>query len=58
MEYLGEIIWYIALPITVWLSLKFVQHNLMHFKKLEHLEEYEKRYGKLEEETSIQKDNK
>lgn len=58
MEYLGEIIWYIALPITVWLSLKFVQHNLTHFKKLEQLEEYEKRYGKLEEETSIQKDKK
>ena len=49
MEYLGEIIWYISLPITVWLSLKFVRHNLNHFKKLEHLEEYERRYGKLEE---------
>ena len=49
MEYLGEIIWYISLPIAVWLSLKFVQHNLNHFKKLERLEEYERRYGKLEE---------
>ena len=46
MEYLGEIIWYVSLPITVWLSFKFVQHNLKHFKKLERLEKYEDRYGK------------
>jgi len=42
MEYLGEIIWYISLPITVWIALKFVQHNLKHFNKLERLENYEK----------------
>jgi len=33
MEYLTEIIWYISLPITVWIALKFVQHNLKHFNK-------------------------
>ena len=48
MEYLSEIIWYISLPITVWVALKFVQHNLKHFNKLERLESYEKRYGKLD----------
>lgn len=41
MEYLGEIIWYISLPIMVWISVKFVQHNLKHFNKLERLEAYE-----------------
>ena len=42
MEYLGEILWYVALPITVFIALKFVQHNLKHFHKLERLEAYEK----------------
>jgi len=42
MEHLEGIIWYISLPITVWLGLKFTQHNLNHFKKLEKLEAYEK----------------
>ena len=50
MEYLGEIIWYISLPITVWISLKFVQHNLKHFNKLERLEEYEKKDTVLQKE--------
>jgi len=42
MEYLGEIIWYLSLPVTVFLATKFVQHNLIHFNKLERLEIYEK----------------
>jgi hypothetical protein len=53
MEYLGEILWYISLPITVWISVKFVQHNLKHFNKLERLEIYEKN-----DQTLQQKDNK
>jgi len=53
MEYLGEIIWYVSLPITVWIALKFVQHNLKHFNKLERLEKYEKNDTILQ-----QKDNK
>ena len=43
MEYLGEILWYASLPMTVWISVKFVQHNLQHFNKLERLEAYEKK---------------
>jgi len=42
MEYLAKSIWYMSLPITVWISVKFVQHNLKHFNKLERLEMYEK----------------
>ena len=41
MEYLAESIWYMSLPITVWIALKFVQHNLKHFNKLERLKIYE-----------------
>jgi len=43
MEYLAEGIWYLSLPLTVWLATKFVQHNLKHFNKLERLEMYEKK---------------
>jgi hypothetical protein len=53
MQYLGEILWYISLPITVWISVKFVQHNLQHFNKLERLEIYEKN-----DQTLQPKDNK
>ena len=42
MEYLAESIWYLSLPLTVWLAVKFVQYNLKHFNKLERLEMYEK----------------
>jgi len=42
MEYLSETIWYLSLPFTVWVATKFVQHNLLHFNKLERLEMYEK----------------
>jgi len=42
MAYVDEIIWYMSLPIIVWLSVKFVKHNLNHFNKLERLETYEK----------------
>jgi hypothetical protein len=35
MEYLGEMIWYLSLPLTVWLSLKFVEYNLKKFNELE-----------------------
>ncbi len=48
MEYLSEMIWYISLPITVWVALKFVMHNIKYFEKLERLEAYEKRYGTIE----------
>jgi hypothetical protein len=48
MEYLGEIIWYLSLPITIFLTVKFVQNNLQHFNKLERLEAYEKRYGDID----------
>ena len=46
MAYLAESIWYMSLPITVWIALKFVQHNLKHFNKLERLEMYEKKIKK------------
>jgi len=34
MEYITQSIWYITLPITVWVALKFVQYNLKHFDTL------------------------
>lgn len=49
MEYFGEILWYISLPVTVWISVKFVQHNLQHFNKLERLEIYEKNDPSLQQ---------
>lgn len=39
MEYLNEIIWYASWPVLIYLGLKFVELNLGHFKKMEHLEE-------------------
>ena len=41
MEYLNEIIWYASWPVLIYVSLKFVQLNLRHFKKMERLEELE-----------------
>jgi len=52
MEYLAESIWYLSLPLTVWLAVIFVQHNLKHFNKLERLEMYEKN------DTNLQKNIK
>ncbi len=46
MDYTQGIIWYIFWPIIIIVSVKFVQHNLQYFKKLERLEAYEKKYGK------------
>jgi hypothetical protein len=46
MEFLAEMIWYSIWPITVFVSLKFVQLNVHHFKKMERLEELEKVCGK------------
>jgi len=34
MEYLGEILWYVSLPITIYLSYKFVLLNLKQFDKI------------------------
>lgn len=55
MEYLAEGIWYLSLPLTVWLATKFVQHNLKHFNKLERLEMYEKH---AQQNTNNTKENK
>jgi hypothetical protein len=41
MEYLSEIIWYVSWPILIIVSVKFVQLNLRHYKKMERLEELE-----------------
>jgi hypothetical protein len=46
MQYLNEIIWYISWPILLILSVKFVQLNLKHFKKMERLEELEALHAK------------
>ena len=35
MEYLEEIVWYLSLPITIWISLKFVQYNINNFDKFQ-----------------------
>jgi len=50
MEYLGEIIWYMSLPLMVWFCVKFVRHNLNHFNKLERLEMYEKNEKRTKED--------
>ncbi len=54
MEYLGEIIWYSIWPILIYISVKFTQHNIKHYEKLERLEAYEKKYGK---DINIEEDN-
>jgi len=33
MEYIGEIIWYFSLPITVWVAYRFVLFNIKKFDK-------------------------
>jgi len=48
MEYLTEMIWFTIWPILIYLSVKFVQHNIKHFNKLERLEQYEEKYGPLD----------
>jgi hypothetical protein len=49
METLSELFWYASWPIFLYVSLKFVELNLKHFKKMERLEELEALYeaGKL-----------
>jgi len=49
MEMLVESIWYLAWPVILYVSLKFVQLNLKHYEKMERLEELEALYaaGKL-----------
>ena len=47
MENLAEIIWYISWPVIIFLSLKFVQLNLQHYKKMERLEELEALHADL-----------
>ena len=49
MEYLGEIIWYLSLPITIYLAVKFTQLNIKHFNKIERLEELESQEKKSED---------
>jgi hypothetical protein len=34
MEYLGEIIWYISLPVMIWVAVKFVNWNLKAFDEI------------------------
>jgi len=35
MEYLGEILWYISLPVMVWVATRFVAWNLRAFDELQ-----------------------
>jgi len=46
MQYLNEMIWYISWPIIIILSVKFVELNLRHYKKMERLEELEALHAK------------
>jgi len=48
MEYLGEILWYTSWPVVIYVSLKFVQLNLSHYKSMERLEELEEYYAQNE----------
>jgi len=41
MEDLGSIFWYASWPVVIYISLKFVQLNLSHYKSMERLEELE-----------------
>ncbi len=41
MNYTEAILWYLAWPLIIWLSLKFVMLNLKHHKNMERLEELE-----------------
>ena len=34
MEYLGEIIWYLSLPMMVWIAVGFVGWNLRAFDEM------------------------
>jgi hypothetical protein len=46
MQYLNEMIWYISWPVIIILSVKFVELNLRHYKKMERLEELEALHAK------------
>lgn len=48
MEYLAEIIWFSFWPVIIYIAVKFVQHNIRHFNKLERLQKYEEKYGPIE----------
>ncbi len=48
MEYLAEIIWFSIWPVLIYLCVKFVQHNIKHFNKLERLQKYEEKYGPID----------
>jgi len=48
MEDLGSIIWYASWPIVIYISVKFVQLNLSHYKAMERLEELEEYYAQNE----------
>ncbi|WP_295422114.1 hypothetical protein [Sulfurovum sp.] len=41
MEYLSEIVWYAGWPVLIYVSLKFVEFNLDHFRKTKKVEEFE-----------------
>lgn len=45
MEMLTEIFWYLAWPVILYASLKFVQLNLKHYEKMERPEELEELYA-------------
>lgn len=50
MEYLAESIWYLAWPVLLYVSYKFVALNLHHYKKMERLEELEEIHAKAAKE--------
>ncbi|WP_297442181.1 hypothetical protein [Sulfurimonas sp.] len=48
METIAEMIWYASWPVVIYLSVKFVQLNLNHYKKMERLEELEEYFAQNE----------
>jgi len=48
MEIVSETLWYASWPLIIYVSVKFVQLNIEHYKKMERLEELEEYYAKNE----------
>ncbi len=43
MDYIEGMIWYGLWPVVIFVSVKFVQHNVKHFQKCEAMEQLHKK---------------
>lgn len=50
MEILSGTLWYASWPLIIYVSVKFIELNVRHYKQMEPLEELEEYYAKNEAE--------